>query len=179
MHDLCSSACIQPAFDPSLLFLLLPLCAYPEYLLSHRFTALHVRLRSHPPNFAFTPMRSTCGQLDLHAYAHKLAHALTHTMCSRMSLQVILAMETGTYSFAVDIWSLGVTLIELAETKPPLFELHAMSACYQIANNPPPTLSEPGRWSTSFADFLSHCLVLVRRLSRVSLVSLCLVLVCH
>lgn len=68
-------------------------------------------------------------------------------------------METGTYSYAVDVWSLGITLIELAETKPPLFELHAMSACYHIANNPPPRLADPQQWSAAFSDFLSHCLV--------------------
>lgn len=76
-----------------------------------------------------------------------------------MAPEVILAMETGTYSYAVDVWSLGITLIELAEKTPPLFHMHGMSACYHIANNDPPVLSEDSQWSASFRDFLSHCLV--------------------
>eukprot|EP00040_Diaphanoeca_grandis_P032414 m.196361 g.196361 ORF g.196361 m.196361 type:complete len:915 (-) comp32618_c0_seq1:181-2925(-) len=73
--------------------------------------------------------------------------------------EVILAMDTNTYSFMVDVWSLGITLIELAETKPPNFDLHGMSACYRIASGQPPTLQSKDTWSATFQDFLSHCLL--------------------
>ena len=45
-----------------------------------------------------------------------------------MAPEIIMAMETGTYGTAVDVWSLGITCIELAERRPPLFELNAMTA---------------------------------------------------
>ena len=58
-----------------------------------------------------------------------------------------------------DVWSLGVSLIEMAEGKPPLSNIHPMRAVFMIPNNPPPTLAEPGKWSADFTGFLSKCLV--------------------
>ncbi|EMP24409.1 Serine/threonine-protein kinase TAO3 [Chelonia mydas] len=58
----------------------------------------------------------------------------------RMAPEVILAMDEGQYDGKVDIWSLGITCIELAERKPPLFNMNAMSALYHIAQNDSPTL---------------------------------------
>uniref|UniRef100_A0A8C1RCE0 non-specific serine/threonine protein kinase n=1 Tax=Cyprinus carpio TaxID=7962 RepID=A0A8C1RCE0_CYPCA len=52
-----------------------------------------------------------------------------------MAPEVILAMDEGQYEGKVDIWSLGITCIELAERKPPLFNMNAMSALYHIAQN--------------------------------------------
>uniref|UniRef100_A0A8C1G5I7 non-specific serine/threonine protein kinase n=1 Tax=Cyprinus carpio TaxID=7962 RepID=A0A8C1G5I7_CYPCA len=52
-----------------------------------------------------------------------------------MAPEVILAMDEGQYDGKVDIWSLGITCIELAERKPPLFNMNAMSALYHIAQN--------------------------------------------
>uniref|UniRef100_A0AAR2LY56 Serine/threonine-protein kinase TAO3 n=1 Tax=Pygocentrus nattereri TaxID=42514 RepID=A0AAR2LY56_PYGNA len=57
-----------------------------------------------------------------------------------MAPEVILAMDEGQYEGKVDIWSLGITCIELAERKPPLFNMNAMSALYHIAQNDSPTL---------------------------------------
>uniref|UniRef100_F1LRI6 Serine/threonine-protein kinase TAO3 n=1 Tax=Rattus norvegicus TaxID=10116 RepID=F1LRI6_RAT len=55
-----------------------------------------------------------------------------------MAPEVILAMDEGQYDGKVDIWSLGITCIELAERKPPLFNMNAMSALYHIAQNDSP-----------------------------------------
>lgn len=66
---------------------------------------------------------------------------------ARMSPEVILAMDEGQYDGRVDVWSLGITCIELAERKPPLFHMNAMSALYHIAQSDPPTLKERDKWS--------------------------------
>uniref|UniRef100_A0A8D0CJ45 Serine/threonine-protein kinase TAO3 n=1 Tax=Scleropages formosus TaxID=113540 RepID=A0A8D0CJ45_SCLFO len=58
-----------------------------------------------------------------------------------MAPEVILAMDEGQYDGKVDVWSLGITCIELAERKPPLFNMNAMSALYHIAQNDSPTLA--------------------------------------
>lgn len=73
--------------------------------------------------------------------------------------ELILAMEEGTYDVKVDIWSLGITCIELAERKPPYFNMNAMSALYHIAQNEPPMLNRAtGQWSERFHTFLSSLL---------------------
>lgn len=58
-----------------------------------------------------------------------------------MAPEVILAMDEKQYDSKVDVWSLGITCIELAEKKPPYFNLNAMSALYHIAQNDSPRLN--------------------------------------
>ena len=55
-------------------------------------------------------------------------------------------MDEGQYDSKVDIWSLGITCIELAERKPPLFHMNAMSALYHIAQRDSPTLKDKEHW---------------------------------
>uniref|UniRef100_A0A669CM86 Serine/threonine-protein kinase TAO3 n=1 Tax=Oreochromis niloticus TaxID=8128 RepID=A0A669CM86_ORENI len=75
-----------------------------------------------------------------------------------MAPEVILAMDEGQYEGKVDIWSLGITCIELAERKPPLFNMNAMSALYHIAQNDSPTL-QSNEWSDLFRSFVDYCLL--------------------
>uniref|UniRef100_A0A182P5D9 non-specific serine/threonine protein kinase n=1 Tax=Anopheles epiroticus TaxID=199890 RepID=A0A182P5D9_9DIPT len=63
------------------------------------------------------------------------------------------------YDSRCDVWSVGITAIELAEGDPPLCELHPMRALFQIPRNPPPKLSHPEQYSSMLSDFISECLV--------------------
>lgn len=74
-----------------------------------------------------------------------------------MAPEVILAMDEGQYDGKVDVWSLGITCIELAERKPPYFNMNAMSALYHIAQNEAPSLQAPD-WSDVFRSFVDCCL---------------------
>uniref|UniRef100_A0A8C7Z1M7 non-specific serine/threonine protein kinase n=1 Tax=Oryzias sinensis TaxID=183150 RepID=A0A8C7Z1M7_9TELE len=74
-----------------------------------------------------------------------------------MAPEVILAMDEGQYDGKVDIWSMGITCIELAERKPPLFNMNAMSALYHIAQNESPTLQST-EWTDDFGNFVESCL---------------------
>uniref|UniRef100_A0A3B3VY86 non-specific serine/threonine protein kinase n=1 Tax=Poecilia latipinna TaxID=48699 RepID=A0A3B3VY86_9TELE len=74
-----------------------------------------------------------------------------------MAPEVILAMDEGQYDGKVDIWSLGITCIELAERKPPLFNMNAMSALYHIAQNDSPVLQST-EWTDYFRKFVDSCL---------------------
>uniref|UniRef100_A0A3P8Z8C9 non-specific serine/threonine protein kinase n=1 Tax=Esox lucius TaxID=8010 RepID=A0A3P8Z8C9_ESOLU len=62
------------------------------------------------------------------------------------------------YGPKADIWSLGVTLIEAAETEPPHHSLNPMRVLLKITKSPPPTLSNPRLWSSHFQDFLRRVL---------------------
>ncbi|KAI9273738.1 kinase-like domain-containing protein [Sporodiniella umbellata] len=61
------------------------------------------------------------------------------------------------YDNKVDIWSLGVLLIEMIQNNPPYVELPPLKALYMIASNGLPPLTEPERWSDEFKDFLKLC----------------------
>lgn len=80
-------------------------------------------------------------------------------MICRMAPEVILAMDEGQYDGKVDVWSCGITCIELAERKPPYFNMNAMSALYHIAQNDTPTLqAQAPDWSNTFRNFVEVCL---------------------
>uniref|UniRef100_A0A914H0F4 non-specific serine/threonine protein kinase n=1 Tax=Globodera rostochiensis TaxID=31243 RepID=A0A914H0F4_GLORO len=82
-----------------------------------------------------------------------------------MAPEVILAQDSGIYDERADIWSFGITCIELAEMRPPLLDMNAYSAMYHIAQNDPPTLqfnsteeADAAVWSESFRSFVDQCL---------------------
>ncbi|KAM8990669.1 serine/threonine-protein kinase 10-like [Ara ararauna] len=62
------------------------------------------------------------------------------------------------YGYKADIWSLGITLIEMAEMDPPYHELNPLRVLLKITKSQPPTLRHPKRWSEDFKDFLRRSL---------------------
>ncbi|XP_060096570.1 serine/threonine-protein kinase 10 [Heteronotia binoei] len=67
-------------------------------------------------------------------------------------------MKDTPYDYKADIWSLGITLIEMAQIEPPHHELNPMRVLLKIAKSDPPTLSYPSKWSLEFNDFLKTAL---------------------
>ena len=63
------------------------------------------------------------------------------------------------YDFRADVWSLGITAIEMADGLPPLHGVGPSQAMRTIPRSPPPTLAQPRRHSRDFVAFVAACLV--------------------
>ena len=66
----------------------------------------------------------------------------------RMAPEVVMCetMKDTPYDYKADIWSLGITLIEMAQIEPPHHELNPMRVLLKIAKSDTPTLLSPSKW---------------------------------
>ncbi|KAI6186457.1 Non-specific serine/threonine protein kinase [Aphelenchoides besseyi] len=77
-----------------------------------------------------------------------------------MPPEILNASSNGGYSFECDVWSLGITAIELAETAPPHFQLSPMQILKLMTTSSykTPKLKDKKKWSPMFHDFVKQCL---------------------
>ena len=109
-----------------------------------------------------------CGNVLLTAHGHvKLADfgvsaELTNTLNKRktvvgspywMAPEVI---RESHYDGRADVWSLGITCIEMAEGVPPHGNLNPLRAIFVIPTKPAPTLADPDQWSPEMLDFVRN-----------------------
>ncbi|KAJ3076053.1 Serine/threonine-protein kinase 4, partial [Quaeritorhiza haematococci] len=123
---------------------------------------LHARRKIHRDIKAGNILLNTQGQAKLADFG--VAGQLTDSVTKRntvigtpfwMAPEVI--QEVG-YGVNADIWSLGITCIEMAEGRPPYHNIHPMRAIFMIPTKPAPKLENEGRFSKTFQNFISRCL---------------------
>jgi len=62
------------------------------------------------------------------------------------------------YGIKVDIWSLGIMVMEMAEGEPPYMEFPPLRALFLITTKGIPPLKEQSKWSPEFQNFVAQCL---------------------
>lgn len=78
-----------------------------------------------------------------------------------MAPEVAAVERKGGYNQQCDIWSVGITAIELYELQPPMFDMHPMKALNVMSrsNFKPPTLKDKNRCSEEYKNFVKSALV--------------------
>ena len=123
---------------------------------------LHAQRKIHRDIKAANIMLNDRGEAKLADFGVAARYSSTHSKRNTvvgtpfwMAPEVI---QMTNYDGVADIWSLGITVIEMAEGAPPRADMHPFRAIFQIPKADPPTMTKPEDWSANLNDFLRHCL---------------------
>jgi serine/threonine protein kinase len=101
------------------------------------------------------------GRVKLSDFGVSSRRSRMHTLIGTptfLAPEIVSGDEVG-YNAKVDIWAVGITLINVAQGKPPYHDVHPMRALFLISSGPLPTLAEPAKWTPAFRQVIERTLV--------------------
>ena len=124
---------------------------------------MHSQFRIHRDIKSDNILLSTDGSIKLSNLGH--AAQLTVEKSRRttvigtpswMAPELVIGSE---YDEKVDIWSLGIVMLEMAEGEPPTLKENPTKVLELIVTGPPPSLQDKTKWSPEFIRFTERCLI--------------------
>ena len=108
------------------------------YVHTHSFTQCHAYLLTFLVDFGVSAKNKKDGQKRDSFIGTPYWMAPEVVLCENS--------KENPYDFRADVWSLGITIIELAEMSPPYQDMHPMRVLFKIPKSAPPTFNEPSKW---------------------------------
>ncbi|CAN9511123.1 unnamed protein product [Ophioblennius macclurei] len=145
-----------------------PQIAYISREMLQGLDYLHAQKKIHRDIKGANILLNDQGQVKLADFG--ISAQITATLARRMSFigtpywmapEVAAVEIKGGYNELCDVWSVGITAIELAELQPPMFDVHPLRVLFLMSKSgyQPPKLKDKSKWSSTFYNFVKAMLV--------------------
>ncbi|XP_070685142.1 mitogen-activated protein kinase kinase kinase kinase 5-like isoform X2 [Pempheris klunzingeri] len=149
-----------PLFEPQIAYICREMLQGLDYL--------HAQKKIHRDIKGANILLNDLGEVKLADFG--ISAQITATLARRMSFigtpywmapEVAAVEIKGGYNELCDIWSVGITAIELAELQPPMFDVHPLRVLFLMSKSgyQPPKLKDKSKWSSMFYNFVKAMLV--------------------